>query len=683
MRPLSFRPWLLLAMCLAVPTIAAGQTAVAPAGKPGPDRTLIPELIAAAGTSEDFPGAGVVVVFDRTEIDVEDSGLSHVVGHMLTKILTDAGARDQAFQRFDYDPASQTIEVRRVIIHRADGTSQPVDLGKLVDVEAPAHAIYWGARMLGLGLPRLLVGDAVEVETYRKGFQIAYLGSGGGDASGGGGAGTDDSRYIPPMAGHFYDSVLFQGRAPGKEKTYTLRTPRDKPVQYSVYNGEVFAAATFDDTHHTYRFWQEDMPAVKREWRSSGQSDYVPKVVLATVQDWQEKSRWFFTVNDNQFDDNPEIEAKVAEITAGLKKDEAIIAAINHWVAQEIRYCGLSMGEGEGYTLHPGDMIFNERSGVCKDIAGMTITMLRSAGYEVYPAMTMAGARVERIPADQFNHCVAALRKEDGSFLMLDPTWIPFAMHSWSRAEGEQNYVIGTPEGEDLTATPAYTAEDNLVRLSLEGRILDDGTLEGSLRVVADGYADTRLRRSFGFAPKHRHRPRLEAWLGSLVPAAELIEYEIGDFRDFSTPCPLQLKFRLPGFAAIGSRSLVWQPCAVRLLMANYGGLFRFAARDLPDERETPALIWYPQRVEIAEKIKLPRGFVAPAPPGSWQAGDAGDIAFCDLDCDVGKGRFQISGAVSVRQRTIPADEWPAFKAAVDKLKEIGDVRLVAKRKGA
>ena len=41
------------------------------------------------------------------------------------------------------------------------------------------------------------------------------------------------------------------------------------------------------------------------------------------------------------------------------------IAAINHWVAQNIRYSGQTMGKGEGFTLHPGAMIFEQRSGVC------------------------------------------------------------------------------------------------------------------------------------------------------------------------------------------------------------------------------------------------------------------------------------------------------------------------------
>jgi transglutaminase-like putative cysteine protease len=567
----------------------------------------------------------------------------------------------------------------------------PVNLADLVDVLAPAHAIYWGGRMQALALPRLNEGDAIEIETYRKGFQIAYLdngsetnagGTGQGAADGQAGTGQED-KYIPPMEGHFYDVVLFQGRVPIIEKSYTVHTPKDKPIQFSVYNGEVFSKVTFDDERFSYKFWKRDVPAAKSEWRSAGFSDYAPKVVLATVQDWYEKSRWFWEANQNQFADNEEIHQKVTEITAGLKTDAEKIAAINHWVAQEIRYCGLNMGQGEGYTLHPGDMIFTERSGVCKDIAGMTITMLRSAGYEVYPAMTMAGSRVERIPADQFNHCVAALRRSDGTFELLDPTWIPFAMYNWSRAEGEQNYVIGTPTGEDLAITPAYRPEDNQVTIELDAEVTADGTLAGSLKLQAAGYADTRLRRSVGFVPKSQIRPRLERWLATLSPAAELVSYEFGDHRDFSVPLALKLEFRIAGYATVGQTRVILQPCAARLVLGNYGGLFRFAARDLPVERTLPALIWYPQKVSIDETIAIPKGYHPQSLPGDWQAGADTDIASCSFSHHAGKKQHTIAGTIRVEKRTIPPEDWPAFRAAIQMLQDLGTMKIVAKRKGA
>ena len=73
---------------------------------------------------------------------------------------------------------------------------------------------------------------------------------------------------------------------------------------------------------------------------------------------------------------------KVNEILVGATSEIDSISLLTHWVADEMRYSGISMGEGEGFTLHCGEMNFTDRCGVCKDKAGMLITMLRSAGFE-------------------------------------------------------------------------------------------------------------------------------------------------------------------------------------------------------------------------------------------------------------------------------------------------------------
>jgi len=40
----------------------------------------------------------------------------------------------------------------------------------------------------------------------------------------------------------------------------------------------------------------------------------VPKLVMATVPDWEMKSRWFHAVNEGQFAADDAIRAKVAEL---------------------------------------------------------------------------------------------------------------------------------------------------------------------------------------------------------------------------------------------------------------------------------------------------------------------------------------------------------------------------------
>lgn len=559
----------------------------------------------AGAEKDDFEDADRVALFDHTLVEMEETGLSHRYEHRLVKVMNGDGAKALRAIRFDYDPASNMIEIVAARVHRADSTYVDVDPAALVDATAPARMIYWGGRMVVLPLPPLEPGDGLETITYKKGFQIAYLAEGD----------EDDERYIPPMRGHFYDVVHFQDALPIVEKSYVVRVPKGKPLQYSIYNEEVMSSLTFGEEHFVYKFWKKDVPAYVQEPRMWDVPDFVPKVVMATVADWPEKSRWFYGVNEDRdiFASNPAIDAKVREITKGLKTDDEKIAALLHWVAQNIRYSGLNMGEGEGYTLHPSTMTFEDRCGVCKDIAGMLVTMLRVAGYPTFAAMTMAGSRVEAIPADQFNHCVVALEKEDGSFLMLDPTWAPWYNTVWSRWEGEQHYVIGTPDGEELMMIPAFAAEDNLVVVKSDASIDKGGNLTGTLIVTGKGTGDGRLRQARADHSKRGVRPYVEGWLGAVSERAEIVKYSFTDHRDFSIDTSLRIEYRVPGYAEVKGDEIAFRPPGLRFVAENER-LSNLARVPDSDERVNGVFIYGPQRIRLEETVRLPGGFEAEAP---------------------------------------------------------------------
>ncbi len=622
------------------------------------------DLIAAA----DDEDAGQVIVFDSTRVVVEASGLSHRYQHTLHKILTADGVRAASAQRFDYDPASNMISIQRVRVHHADSSFTEIDPQRFVDCFAPAYMIYWGGRMKLLTLPRLAVGDAVELRTYKKGFQIAYLAQ----------VDVDEERYIPPMRGHFYDVLLFADHHPLRVRHYELVLPRDKPVHFSVYNGEVYAAMSYTDSSLVYAWWAKDQEAAHHEPRQPDWSDFVPKVVLATVPDWPEKSRWFFDVNDPVFAWNDEIQAKVDELTRGLDSDEERMAVLLHWVADNIRYSGLNMGEGEGYTLHPSIMTWEERCGVCKDIAGMLVTMLRAAGYTTYPAMTMAGSRVEAVPADQFNHCVVAVEREDGTFVMLDPTWAPHSRDTWSRAEGEQHYVIGSPAGEERCAIRSFAAGESPLTIALETRLDERGGLEGKIDVVGDGYMDSRLRRSLSYRPPSAWHAYLTGWLQSISPALEVTESEFADYRDYAQPMRYRARFRVPGYAVV-SDSLI--DCAVPSLRLLAGCQRFLRVIDLPEveDRQHPALFWATGLVDIEEEMRLPRGYeFAPELPACEVYHDA---AFLEIGTEAKGKTLHFHHRMALEKRTVPPGEWPQLAEVSDSLRSLAATRLQGSRR--
>ena len=246
--------------------------------------------------------------------------------------------------------------------------------------------------MLEVG--RLKPGDGLEVVLYKKGFSYALLGA------------DDDQKYIPPMKGQFYDIVPFWSDNATHtlimNKVYKIKLPADKHLQYKFYHGVVETKETKTGNFQIFTFTEKDIKPFEKEANMVSLFDVAPKLLVSTTENWREKSKWFYKVNENygSFASTPEIKKLVNDILKGAKNEMDSVTILTHWAGDQIRYSGLSMGCGEGYTLHKGSMTLTDRCGVCKDKAGMLITLLRAAGFKSYPAMTMAGSRIDEIAAD-------------------------------------------------------------------------------------------------------------------------------------------------------------------------------------------------------------------------------------------------------------------------------------------
>jgi transglutaminase-like putative cysteine protease len=338
------------------------------------------ELLRKAGTSKEYPNSGYILVYDSTNVDVQETGLSYYNNSRLFKVLTPAGAKELAVLKFDYDPLTAFVRIETARVIRANGKIEEIKSDNFYDYPAPARMIYWGARQKMIGIGRLEPGDGIEVKYFKKGFAYALLAQ---DE-------LSDEYYMPPMRGHFYDIVEFFSSFPIKEKVYSVLIAKEKNLQYKFYNGKVNETITDQKGKKYYSFSVKNIMPLRREPKMVALSDVAPKLLLSTSPDWQTKSKWFCGVNEDygSFKSTPEIDKKVNEILKGATNELDSISRLNHWVADEIRYSGLSMGKGEGFTLHKGEMDFADRCGVCKDKAGMLVTMLRAAGFESYPAMT-------------------------------------------------------------------------------------------------------------------------------------------------------------------------------------------------------------------------------------------------------------------------------------------------------
>ena len=621
----------------------------------------------ASGQAE-LSSSPAVVLLDSTGVRFKDSGSGSFDIHQVIKIQSKAGALAHRVLKYDYDPLTALAVFEDIKVYKADGSVRNVDLKTVCDYAAPARMIYWGARQIMAEIGALDPGDVIDYRINKKGFTYALLAA----------MPDEEDRFIPPMRGNFYDIVPFWVTYPTVRKVYTLDVPRDKDVQYEFYQGECHSSTRVDGDRKFMSFSVSDVMPFKREPNMVDLYDVAPKLMLSSTDRWEDKSVWFNNVNEDygSFEPTPEVEKKVRELLRGVTDEQRKIWILNHWVADYIRYSGISMGEGEGYTLHNAKMNFTDRCGVCKDKASMLVTMLRAAGFEAHPAMTMAGSRIESIPADHFNHCVAVVKLSSGVYEPLDPTWVPFTRENWSSAEQQQNYLPGLPEGSPLLLTPVSAPENHYLRLSIKTVLDKDGNLTGEYTVTAEGQSDVSVRNPFTKSYVANWQKAMENEILAIDPEARMLSVNYGKTPDYYLDAPIKItaKFSIPSYAVKTSDgALLYKPVSGRLY--NRAKTFLRVNTNLP-EREYGFKDSCSRLVEAVENVTLPKGMLLESGCALSSEKDAAGF----IGEVVQRGNvLSITSSISLKKRVYEADDYPGFKEAVDNWRKVEESTLVIK----
>lgn len=291
-----------------------------------------------------------VALLDSTLVSVQPTGQGSFAVCKVIKMQTPKGAVANRVIKYDYDPLTAYAEFKRITIYHADGQTEELDVKKTCDYAAPARAIYWGARQIMMEVGALQPGDVIDYEIAKKGFTYALLAAGG----------EDESRFIPPMRGQFYDIVPFWSSDPTVRKVYKVSIPMEKEMQFQFYQGNCASSMRYEDGRKAYTFSMNGMMPFRREPNMVDLFDAAPKLMMSSTPHWKDKSLWFNKVNEDygSFAPLPEAQKKVDELIKGKKTEMEKIAVLTHWVADNIRYAGISMGGRRLYTSQHEDELY-------------------------------------------------------------------------------------------------------------------------------------------------------------------------------------------------------------------------------------------------------------------------------------------------------------------------------------
>jgi hypothetical protein len=478
---------------------------------------------AAEITSERFPNSDDALVDDHI--------LAVTWDDTVIKVLTEKGKRDNQTLSSHFTLPYSELEFRLVQVIKPDGTVTSVDIANqsrvMVDPSQMGSNIYNpNAKVLQVGIPNLEIGDLVRYVSLRR-------------------------LVKPRVPDTWSDYQIFEYTSPIVRMLYEVRGPKELPLRSIALKapvpGTVHESRTERDDQIVYRWEVTNVPRMYSEPSMPALHTVVQRLLVSTIPDWRYIARWYWDLSKPHLEPTDAIRTKVAELIEGARDEDEIVRRIFKFVSQEIRYMGITIEEeAPGYEPHDVSLTFESRHGVCRDKAALLVAMLRVAGLEAFPVLIHAGPKKdEEVPQPFFNHAVSAVKRDDGSYTLMDST-DESTKRIFPAYLCDKSYVVADPETDGLRTSPIVPADENLMHIRTVGRVDANGDLRGTSTLRFDGINDNVYRGYFTrIKPEERER-FFEGRIKNFAPGAKLTGIEIRpeDMMDTDAVLEVELQFQ-------------------------------------------------------------------------------------------------------------------------------------------
>ena len=240
-----------------------------------------------------------------------------------------------------------------------------------------------------------------------------------------------------------------------------------------------------------YRFTFSQPAAYPREPGQLHHSYFGPHMMITTFTDYLEVGRAYETYAAPKTRVTPQVKALADEITKGLKGERDQARALYEWVARNIRYVAIYLGDG-GFEPHDVEVILKNRYGDCKDHVVLLQSLLMAKNIKSSPALINLGAGEDLSPVAvtfPLNHVILYL---PGLNLYLDPTaqFAPFGV----LPESVLNKPVVLTRLGRLDRTPRMIAEEHKTSSKVQITVLPDGRLRGESSTIFTGSSEPEAR---------------------------------------------------------------------------------------------------------------------------------------------------------------------------------------------
>lgn len=549
------------------------------------------QIIADSPTSEDYTDADVAILLNNFSHEVLPSGQSRYTTHQVVKILTQRGINKYGDIAIPYQPNSQNIQVNIARTITPDGTIHTPPDEAYNDVTPPgllSRNLYSDMMWKVISMVGLSPGVCIE-------YQVTL---------------EDKLENVYQNETWITGGYNFQSTELTLATTYALKLPQDWSIQWKIRNSKIEPQITSNQDGTLEYIWTVGkMPAVKIEDGMPNINDVVPRLTYSSIRSWERVYDWYKNLTKDRYAPNEQIMQTVEELTEYLNTDESKIKAIYEYVASQIRYVGIELGQS-AYQPSPADEVLKKQYGDCKDKTTLLISMLDLIGIRAYPVMLSTspyGNIDTSLPSlSQFNHMIVAIPKRKDGYIWLDPTSSTCSYRDLPYSDqGRKGFLIGDFQG-IFVEIPVFPAENNKLLSNTELWLNPDGAAKGTIRVTMLGQNTINPRWNYQQIPPSNWNNTFAAELSQLFPNISIESVKIENLNNLEQPLEITLNFGVNNcISQIKNQILLPLPIDE---FTGYAESFSTPARSFPLD------LSYPIQIEKTIRIHLPDDWIATLP---------------------------------------------------------------------
>jgi len=601
-----------------------------------------------------FPNAGGIIIKDEDIYTMNQDGTHKVRSHYIFKIYEDRAIDSGITAGYAFERETAKIVMARTI--GEDGKTYDVDPKDIKEGDMFRGAQFYSNtyKIISATLPNV-----------KKGSIIEYI--------------IETNVFKPMIEDYFTPAIYFGSYEPVLERRLEIHMPKSKKLKWVAKNFDRIYDKNFESIKSAkdpkitekgnetiYVFEASNIPEIIREPNMPPIKDVVARVQCSAYENWDKIYEWDIKNLGSNIDDvSDEMKKKVAELTGKCKTNDEKVAAIYHYVQQEIRYISIKGDTVAGRAGHPAKQIFENKYGDCTDKSVLMASFLKLCGIKSYPAALKAGegdwdSEVAHIDS---NHKISFLMY-DSKEIFLDSTSQNTRFPFFRADDHGRNCLVSQDRRMVRAGMPL-----SVVKSSREVVIKSDASISVSGKREFSGHFESSIRGRNKSMKENEIKDEFKRRLNQTLPGVNLKSLSYTDLMDLTKPVVETVEYEAPDAVIIAGNLM---------LFAIPGNESKFPEASLKT-RNYPIDYSYLVRDEVVYNFSIPAEYVIKYLPAKFEV-DNKYISYKSEYTNLADGRICYSEALERKLRMVDPADYESYKKDLESITKHSGEKAVAEK---